>query len=189
MRCGCAGRRGRGARATADAAARAAAARLERRHGSRERGEPAPRATGTVRRDARPCAGTMGSVVVVPPNKAAVISGVGGTKFADRRVRLGVVVHNNADYLDPALVAAQRVSSRRARDGRGREAECGRGDAGEGGRAFRLRPRKAWRAHAQDKGNLKLACQHFRARKTKAVQESLTATMGKGTSARCSRYR
>ena len=73
----------------------------------------------------------MGNVVVVPPNKAAVISGVGGTKFLIGECGWAWWCCNNVDYLDLELMQLN-VSLETGRDGRGRQTQCRRGDAGEG---------------------------------------------------------
>ena len=118
----------------------------------------------------RPPRGTMGNVVVVPPNKAAVISGVGGTKLLIGECGWAWWCCNCGLPVPPTDAEWRFATSR---DGRGREAECRRRDAGEG----RVLSAERRRHGKNFRGNLKLACQHFLGEKTKAVQESLTATM------------
>ena len=165
MRCGCAPRRGRGA--SRDLAGAAPRGPRRERHDARERApaetnEPTPRAQAT-----------MGNVVVVPPNKAAVISGVGGTKFLIGECGWAWWCCNNVDYLDLEFMQLN-VSSRQVETGEGVKLNV---DAVTQVKVACFPPAAEGMERTLDKGNLKLACQHFLGEKTKAVQESLTATM------------
>ena len=99
----------------------------------------------------------MGNVVVVPPNKAAVISGVGGTKFLIGECGWAWWCCNNVDYLDLELMQLN-VSSRQVETGEGVKLNV---DAVTQVKVACFPPNAEGMERTLDKGNLKLACQHL----------------------------
>jgi flotillin len=115
----------------------------------------------------------MGNVVVVPPNKAAVISGCGGTKYLIGECGWAWCCCNSVNYLDLELMQLN-VSSRQVETGEGVKLNV---DAVTQVKVGCFPPAAEGMQRTLDKNNLQLACQHFLGEKTKAVQQSLTATM------------
>ena len=115
----------------------------------------------------------MGNVVVVPPNKAAVISDCQGTKYLIGECGWAWCCCASVNYLDLELMQLN-VSSRQVETGEGVKLNV---DAVTQVKVGCFPPAAEGMQRTLDKNNLQLACQHFLGEKTKAVQQSLTATM------------
>lgn len=117
----------------------------------------------------------MGNVVVAPPNKAIVVSGCTGTKFYIGEAGWRFWFCNSVSNLDLELMQLN-VASRQVETGEGVKLNV---NAVTQVKVACFPKVGAERSGERilDKGNLKLACQHFLGEKTESVQASLTATM------------